>query len=221
MTSAGDSSFPPTTGGTRTSRARRSIRSRTPSSTSSAEHAESHPDFGPPPYGIPYVGVGSTQAARAGDLRRLPRARATTGFGGETGYPIPEAAKTQANFIEGGVPGGARAAIGTCSSSIATDGCSSSCSPTRWNAARSGGRRDRAPCSTCRRTRGARTDGRRPMPPAWPILPGLVRYDEADARADPTRASGHRSPDERLRVARLTSRRQHMLARSRWARGFA
>jgi hypothetical protein len=65
----------------------------------------SHPDFGPPPYGIPYVGVGGSE----------PRSPITfvdygsesdTGFKGEVGYPIPAAAQTQGNFIEGGVPGG-------------------------------------------------------------------------------------------------------------------
>jgi hypothetical protein len=64
-----------------------------------------HPDFGPPPYGIPYVGVGSSEP-------RTPVAfvefgsESDAGFGGEAGYPIPEAAKTQPNFIEGAVPGG-------------------------------------------------------------------------------------------------------------------
>ena len=64
-----------------------------------------HPDFGPPPYGIPYVGVGGAE----------PRTLVTfvdygdesdRGFGSEPGYPIPDAAKTQPNFIEGAVPGG-------------------------------------------------------------------------------------------------------------------
>jgi hypothetical protein len=64
-----------------------------------------HPDFGPPPYGIPFVGVG-------GGERRTPVAfvdygsESDSGFRGEPGYPIPDAAKTQPNFIEGGVPGG-------------------------------------------------------------------------------------------------------------------
>lgn len=64
-----------------------------------------HPDFGPPPYGIPYVGVGGAEP-------RSPIAfveyggESDRGFGSEIGYPIPDAAKTQANVIEGGVPGG-------------------------------------------------------------------------------------------------------------------
>lgn len=64
-----------------------------------------HPDFGPPPYGIPFVGVGGAEA-------RAPVAfvdygdESDAGFRGEIGYPIPDAAKTQPNFIEGSVPGG-------------------------------------------------------------------------------------------------------------------
>jgi hypothetical protein len=64
-----------------------------------------HPDFGPSPYGIPYVGVGGSEARSPvtfvdyGD-------ESDKGFGAETGYPIPEAAKTQPNYIEGAAPGG-------------------------------------------------------------------------------------------------------------------
>jgi hypothetical protein len=66
---------------------------------------QSHPDFGPPPYGIPYVGVGGTQT-------RVPvtfvsyGSESDSGFGGEIGYPIPEEAKIQPNYIEGGAAGG-------------------------------------------------------------------------------------------------------------------
>jgi hypothetical protein len=64
-----------------------------------------HPDFGPAPYGIPYIGVG-------GQEPRVPVTfvdygdESDSGFGAERGYPIPEAAKTQPNFIEGGRAGG-------------------------------------------------------------------------------------------------------------------
>ena len=64
-----------------------------------------HPDFGPPPYGIPYVGVGGSQT-------RMPitfvdyGSESDAGFRGENGYPIPTEARTQPNYIEGGVPGG-------------------------------------------------------------------------------------------------------------------
>ena len=64
-----------------------------------------HPDFGPPPYGIPYVGVGGSQT-------RMPitfvdyGSESDAGFRGENGYPIPIEARTQPNYIEGGAPGG-------------------------------------------------------------------------------------------------------------------
>ena len=64
-----------------------------------------HPDFGPPPYGIPYVGVGGGQT-------RVPvtfvdyGSESDSGFRGESGYPIPNEARTQSNYIEGGAPGG-------------------------------------------------------------------------------------------------------------------
>jgi hypothetical protein len=65
-----------------------------------------HPDFGPSPYGIPYVVVSGDQ----------PLVRpAWTAYGDESdegapgralGYPIPAEAKSQANYIEGAVAGG-------------------------------------------------------------------------------------------------------------------
>ena len=65
-----------------------------------------HPDFGPPPYGIPYAGVGGTQAL-------VPLTFTLYGYqsdlgapGRAPGYPIPDVARTQAGFIEGDVPGG-------------------------------------------------------------------------------------------------------------------
>jgi len=64
-----------------------------------------HPDFGPPPYGIPYVVV-------SGDQPRVPLtfvaygSESDSGAPGLPGYPIPEEAKTQPNYIDGGIPGG-------------------------------------------------------------------------------------------------------------------
>jgi hypothetical protein len=64
-----------------------------------------HPDFGPPPYGIPYVVV-------AGDQARVPvtfveyGSESDTGAPGLPGYPIPTEARTQPNYIDGGVAGG-------------------------------------------------------------------------------------------------------------------
>jgi len=64
-----------------------------------------HPDFGPPPYGIPYVGVGGTQT-RVPITFTAYGSESDSGFGGVPGYPVPDEAKTLPNYIEGGVPGG-------------------------------------------------------------------------------------------------------------------
>jgi len=64
-----------------------------------------HPDFGPPPYGIPYVGVSGSEPRTPVTFVEYG-SESDNGFRGEVGYPIPEAAKTQANYIEGGVAGG-------------------------------------------------------------------------------------------------------------------
>lgn len=64
-----------------------------------------HPDFGPPPYGIPYVVVDGSQP-------RVPVTfvaygnESDSGFGSLSGYPIPAEARSQPNYIEGAVPGG-------------------------------------------------------------------------------------------------------------------
>ena len=64
-----------------------------------------HPDFGPSPYGMPYVVVG-------GDEARVPVTfvdygdESDEGAPGLSGYPIPDAARSQPNYIEGAVPGG-------------------------------------------------------------------------------------------------------------------
>ena len=64
-----------------------------------------HPDFGPPPYGFPYVVVSADQP-------RIPLAfvaygaESDSGAPGLPGYPIPDEARTQPNYIEGGVAGG-------------------------------------------------------------------------------------------------------------------
>jgi hypothetical protein len=139
-----------------------------------------HPDFGPPPYGIPYVGVSGTQP-------RVPvtfvsyGSESDTGFGGEPGYPIPEEARTQPNYIEGGAAGGG---TGGDRHLIIVD-------RDRWLlfelfATRWTGQRWEADSGA---VFDLSTNGRRPE--GWTsadaaglaILPGLVRYDEAASGA--------------------------------------
>jgi len=65
-----------------------------------------HPDFGPPPYGIPYMTVGGSQPRVViGSFQYAGESDA--GVPGEApGYPIPDEARTQPNYIEQAVPGG-------------------------------------------------------------------------------------------------------------------
>ena len=48
-----------------------------------------HPDFGPPPYGIPYVGVSGDAGARARDLRGLRRRERHRRAGAAARLPDP------------------------------------------------------------------------------------------------------------------------------------
>jgi hypothetical protein len=65
-----------------------------------------HPDFGPPPWGIPYVTVGADQP-RVAVRFYLYGDESDPGVPGEApGYPMPDEARTLPNYIEGGVPGG-------------------------------------------------------------------------------------------------------------------
>jgi len=65
-----------------------------------------HPDFGPPPYGIPYVGVAGTQPLVPVTFVDYPEESDTGAPGRPAGYPIPEQAKTAGDYVEGDVPGG-------------------------------------------------------------------------------------------------------------------
>ena len=67
---------------------------------------ELHPDMAPPPYGIPYVGVPSTQALSPVTFTSYPSESDKGAPGMAPGYPIPEEAKTQPNYIENAVVGG-------------------------------------------------------------------------------------------------------------------
>jgi hypothetical protein len=60
----------------------------------------------PPPYGIPYVGVASTQALSPVTFTGYASESDKGAPGMPVGYPIPEEAKTQPNYIENAVAGG-------------------------------------------------------------------------------------------------------------------
>jgi hypothetical protein len=65
-----------------------------------------HPDFGPPPYGIPYVVVSGSQALEPVAFDPYGSESDAGAPGRPAGYPIPVAARTSADWIEGAVPGG-------------------------------------------------------------------------------------------------------------------
>jgi len=136
-----------------------------------------HPDFGPPPYGIPYVGV-------SGGQPRLPvtfvayGSESDRGINGLDGYPIPEEAKTQPNYIEGAVPGGGSSGDRHLLVVDRDRWLLYELYATRWNAsasrweAQSGAIFDLS--SLARRPEGWTSADAAGLS----ILPGLVRYDE-------------------------------------------
>ena len=146
-----------------------------------------HPDFGPPPYGIPYVVV-------SGDQPRVPLTfvdygdESDSGAPGLPGYPIPDQARTQANYIEGGVAGGGTSGDRHLLIVDRDRNLLYESFATRWNAgasrweAGSGAVFDLA-------TNGRRPDGWTSADAAGlAILPGLVRHDEAFGSGEITHA---------------------------------
>jgi len=65
-----------------------------------------HPDFGPPPYGIPYIGVGDDEPLSQVHWTLYGSQSDDGAPGAPDGYPIPDEAITLANWVEGGEPGG-------------------------------------------------------------------------------------------------------------------
>lgn len=156
------------------------ISGRTATNTSAVRRL--HPDFGPPPYGIPYVVV-------AGDQARVPVTfgysdESDSGIAGLPGYPIPVEARTTANYIEGGVPGGGTSGDRHLLIVDRDRWVLYETFATRWNAAQS-----RWDAGSGAIFNLAQNDRR---PEGWTsadaaglaILPGLVRYDEVFGTTD-------------------------------------
>jgi hypothetical protein len=146
-----------------------------------------HPDFGPPPYGFPYVVV-------AGDQARVPvtfisyGSESDTGAPGLPGYPIPVEARTQPNYIEGGVVGGGSSGDRHLLLIDRDRWILYETFATFWNSA--AGRWEAGSGAVFDMNRNDR------RPDGWTsadaaglaIFPGLIRYDEAFAAAEITHA---------------------------------
>jgi hypothetical protein len=142
-----------------------------------------HPDFGPPPYGIPYVVVDGTQP-------RVPvtfvayGSESDSGFVGVPGYPIPDAARTQPNYIEGGVAGGGTSGDRHLLLIDRDRWVLYETFATRWNGSAARWEADSGAVFNLN------TNDRRPE--GWTsadaaglaIFPGLVRYDEVSGTAE-------------------------------------
>jgi hypothetical protein len=137
-----------------------------------------HPDFGPPPYGIPYVVVSGSQPLVAPTFIAYG-SQSDPGAPGEPGYPIPDEARTQPNYIEGGVAGGGSSGDRHLLIVDRDRWRLFELFATRWNASLSRWEADSGAYFNLA------TNDRRPE--TWTsadaaglaILPGLVRYDEA------------------------------------------
>lgn len=158
------------------------ISGRTPQDPGATRAA--HPDFGPPPYGIPYVVVGANQPLLPVTFSPYGSQSDAGAAGRPPGYPIPVEARTQPNFIEGGVAGGGSGGDRHLLVIDRARGLLFETWATRWNAAASrweagsGATFDLA-------TNARRPDGWTSADAAGlAIFPGLVRHDEV-ASGDP------------------------------------
>jgi hypothetical protein len=147
-----------------------------------------HPDFGPSPYGIPYVVVSGDQPLVAPVWTAYGDESDDAAPGRPAGYPIPPEAKTQADYIEGAVPGGGLNGDRHLLIVDRDNWLLYETAATYWNAAAN---RWEANCGAIFDL--SRNDRR---PETWTsadaaglaIFPGLVRYDEAYGAAEITHA---------------------------------
>jgi len=162
------------------------ISGRTPSNPTATRKV--HDDFGPSPYGIPYVVVSGDQ----------PLVTPTwTAYGDESdngapsrpaGYPIPDEAKTLPDYIEGAVPGGGTAGDRHMLIVDRDHWLLFETAGTYWNSALNRWEAD------CGAVFDLNSDNRRPD--GWTsadaaglaIFPGLVRYEEAFGTTEITHA---------------------------------
>jgi hypothetical protein len=178
-----------------------------------------HPDFGPPPYGIPYIVV-------AGDQPRVPVTfdyddESDVGAPGLPGYPIPDEARTQPHYIEGDVPGGGSSGDRHVLVIDRDRWLLYEMFATRWNAA--AGRWDAGSGAVFDLNSNTR------RPETWTsadaaglaIFPGLVRYDEVFGSAEITHAFRFSTRGTNGYVWPASHRAARRQAHRRSGRGFA
>ena len=142
-----------------------------------------HPDFGPSPYGMPYVVVG-------GDEPRVPVTfveygdESDAGVPGLAGYPIPDAARSQPDYIEGAVPGGGTSGDRHLLIIDRDRWLLYETYATRWNASASRWEAGSGAIFNLA-TNDRRPDGWTSSDAAGlAVFPGLVRYDEVFGTAE-------------------------------------
>ncbi|MCC7001047.1 MAG: hypothetical protein IT357_02735 [Gemmatimonadaceae bacterium] len=162
------------------------ISNRTPANPTARR--QMHPDFGPPPYGIPYVGVSSDEPLEVVNWTLYGNQSDNGAPGRSVGYPIPRAARSRPNYIEGGIAGGGNSGDRHLILIDRDRNVLFELYATRWNSGAS--RWDAGSGAIFDLTSNAR------RPDGWTsadaaglaIFPGLVRYDEAARNAPITHA---------------------------------
>ena len=162
------------------------ISGRTGSNTTATRRA--HPDFGPSPYGIPYVVVSGDQPLVQPTWTAYGDESDAGAAGRAAGYPIPVEAKAQADYIEGAISGGGLDGDRHLLIVDRDNWLLYETGATYWNPAAN---RWEANCGAVFDLN--RNDRR---PETWTsadaaglaIFPGLVRYDEAFGTAEITHA---------------------------------
>ncbi len=162
------------------------ISGRTPSNPGAVRRM--HPDFGPPPYGIPYIGVSAAEPLSPVTFTLYGSQSDAGAPGAPAGYPIPRAARSRAGWIEGGVAGGGTSGDRHLLLVDRDRNLLFETWATRWNAS---ARRWEAGSGA---VFDLTTNARRPE--GWTsadaaglaIFPGLVRFDEAERAAPITHA---------------------------------
>lgn len=147
-----------------------------------------HPDFGPPPYGIPYIGVSDAEPLSPVTYVLYGSQSDAGAPGAAAGFPIPRAARTRANFIEGGIAGGGTSGDRHLILVDRDRNLLFETWATRWNGAQ--GRWEAGSGAVFDLGSNAR------RPDGWTsadaaglaIFPGLVRYDEYARNAPITHA---------------------------------